>query len=48
MDADSEFLLAVSGVDNVKAWAIMDEFMGALQLVNSRAYNSVLAKQGGI
>lgn len=42
----SEFLLAVSGVDSVKAWNVMDDLMTTLQIVNPRAYNSVLDKLG--
>jgi len=41
---DSEFLKAVSGKDSADAWAVMDELMDTLQVVNARAYNSVLRK----
>ena len=46
IDGDSEFLLAVSGVDSVKAWSIIDELMDVLRVVNPVAYNSVLARLG--
>ena len=41
---DSAFLLAVSGMDSVKAWAVMDELMDSLKVVNERVYNSVMQK----
>lgn len=41
---DSDFLRAVSGKDTDKAWAIMDELMDNLQIVNERVYNSVMRK----
>ena len=46
IDGESEFLLAVSGVDSVKAWSIIDELMDVLRVVNPAAYNSVLARLG--
>ena len=41
---DSEFLLAVAGKDPAKAWAVVDELMDTLSLVNRRVYDSVLRK----
>lgn len=41
---DSEFLLAVSGKDPAKAWAVVDELMDTLSLVNRKVYDSVLRK----
>lgn len=41
---DSEFLLAVAGKDPAKAWAIIDELMDTLAMVNSKVYNSVMQK----
>ena len=41
---DSEFLLAVSGKDPAKAWAVVDELMDTLAMVNSKVYNSVMQK----
>ena len=41
---DSDFLLAVSGKDPAKAWAIVDELMDTLAMVNSKVYNSVMQK----
>ena len=41
---DSEFLLAVEGKDPSEAWAVMDELMTTLQVVNRRAYDTVMRK----
>ena len=41
---DSEFLLAVAGKDPEKAWAVVDELMDTLSLVNRKVYDSVLRK----
>lgn len=41
---DSEFLLAVEGKDPSEAWAVMDELMTTLQVVNRRAYDTVIRK----
>lgn len=41
---ESDFLRAVSGVDPQEAWAIMDDLMDTLRLVNERAYNGVMRK----
>ena len=41
---DSEFLLAVAGKDPKKAWAVVDELMDTLSLVNRKVYDSVLRK----
>lgn len=41
---DSEFLLAVAGKDPGKAWAVVDELMDTLSLVNRKVYDSVLRK----
>ena len=43
---DSDFLRAVEGKDPVKAWAVMDELMETLQVVNRRTYDSVVRKLG--
>lgn len=40
----SDFLRAVAGADAGSAWLVMDELMSTLQLVNSRAYDSVMRK----
>lgn len=45
---DSEFLLAVAGKDPEKAWAIIDELMDTLALVNRKVYDSVMRKIKGI
>ena len=41
---DSEFLLAVAGKDSANAWAVVDELMDTLSLVNRKVYDSVLRK----
>ena len=41
---DSEFLQAVAGKDSAAAWAVMDELMDTLRVVNQRAYESVMRK----
>ena len=41
---DSDFLQAVAGKDQAAAWAVMDELMDTLRVVNSRAYDSVMRK----
>ena len=41
---DSEFLLAVAGKSPEKAWAVVDELMDTLALVNVKVYNSVMQK----
>ena len=45
---DSEFLLAVAGKDPGKAWAVVDELMDTLALVNRKVYDSVMRKIKGI
>lgn len=41
---DSDFLRAVSRVDDARAWIVMDELMDSLKVVNERVYNSVMRK----
>ena len=43
---DSDFLQAVEGKDPAEAWAVMDELMETLQVVNRRTYDSVMRKLG--
>ena len=45
---ESDFLKAVAGKSGAKAWAVMDELMDTLHVVNPRAYESVLRKLGRI
>ena len=45
---DSEFLFAVAGKDPAKAWAVVDELMDTLALVNRKVYDSVMRKVKGI
>lgn len=40
----SDFLQAITGMESEKAWQIMDELMGAVQISNPRLYDSVLRK----
>lgn len=44
---DSVFLQTVATCSPEKAWSIMNELMSTLQVVNPRAYNSVMRKLGG-
>lgn len=44
----SDFLAAVSGMDSVKAWQIMDELMDTLSVANPRVYASVMRKIAAI
>ena len=41
---DSDFLQAVKGTDPQKAWAIMDDLMDALLMVNRKSYDNVMRK----
>lgn len=41
---DSEFAKVVEGRDAKEVWAVMDELMDALSVVNPRLYESVLRK----
>lgn len=41
---ESDFLRTVAGKDSTAAWAIMDEHMSTLQVVNPRAYEGVMRK----
>lgn len=46
--AESEFLQAASGKDSESVWAIMDDLMSTLLVVNPRAYESVMRRVRGI
>lgn len=41
---DSDFLRTVQGRDPGAAWAVIDELMETLRVVNPRAYESVMRK----
>ena len=41
---DSDFLQAVAGKEQADAWAVMDELMDTLRVVNAKAYDSVMRK----
>lgn len=43
---DSDFLRAVEGKNPADAWAVMDELMDTLRVVNARAYDGVMRKLG--
>lgn len=45
---ESDFLRAVAGIPASDAWAVMDELMDTLQVVNPRTYDSVMRKLGRI
>lgn len=40
----SDFMQAVNGKPGQGAWAVMDELMDTLRVVNSRVYDGVMAK----
>lgn len=44
ISGNSEFLRSVTGKDVDAAWAVVDELMDNLKLVNPRVYDSVIAK----
>lgn len=44
VSGDSDFLRAVDGRDSVKAWAIMDELMETIKILQPRVYDSVLRR----
>lgn len=41
---DSDFLRAVAGKPAAEAWAVVDELMETLKMVNERVYNGVMRK----
>lgn len=41
---DSDFLRSVAGKNPATMWAVMDELMDTLKMVNERVYNSVMRK----
>lgn len=41
---DSDFLIAVEGMDAERAWAVVDELMEALKITNPRLYDGVMRK----
>lgn len=45
---DSDFLRAVDGKEPGAAWAVMNEHMDALHVVNPRAYEGVMRKLRGL
>lgn len=41
---DSEFLQTISGRDTAQAWAVIDELMTALKVIQPKLYDSVLRR----
>lgn len=41
---ESEFLRAIAGKDTLDVWAVMDEHMNTLRVVNPRVYAGVMRK----
>lgn len=41
---DSDFLQAIRGKDPASVWAVMDELMDTLSMVNHRVYDGVMRK----
>ena len=44
IDSESDFAQAISGMNSNDAWALMDELMKTLQLLNPRLYDSVMRR----
>ncbi len=43
-DGESEFAHAVNGMASTRVWAVMDELMDALSVINPRLYDGVMRK----
>ena len=41
---ESEFMQAITGKDAYEIWPIIDELMGTLQVVNTKAYNRIMKR----
>lgn len=41
---DSDFLRTIKGKDQAAVWAVIDELMDTLRVVNSKAYGSIMRK----
>ena len=41
---ESEFIKAVAGKDGVAVWAVLDELMDTLKVINPRLYDGVMRK----
>lgn len=44
VDGDSEFFTAIDGRKSSEIWAIMDELMSTLEVLNPRLYGGVMRK----
>lgn len=44
VSGDSDFLCAIDGKDSVLVWALMDELMDALKVLQPKLYSSVMNK----
>lgn len=47
VSGESDFAQAVTGMDPAEAWAVMDELMDTLRIVNPGLYRGVLRKLRG-
>lgn len=43
-DGDSEFAQAINGRPQAEVWAVMDELMSTIKMLNERLYNGVMRK----
>lgn len=43
-DGDSDFAKAINGKDSQEMWALMDELMEAVQVINPKLYNGVMRR----
>lgn len=44
VSGESEFLKAVNGISIEKSWAVIDELMETIKVINPKLYNGVLRK----
>ena len=47
LDSGSEFADAINGMDSAEAWALMDELMDAVRVLQPRLYAGVMRKLRG-
>lgn len=43
-DGNSDFAKAISGMNSIEAWSLMDELMDAVMVTNPPLYNSVMRR----
>lgn len=46
--SDSEFSKVVNGMDSKQAWAIVDELVETVRVLNPRLYNGLIRKMGEV